>query len=197
LKVSSRRAKQGIGVNEHGVEEVVGERAGPVVSFSVAADQDVAQAAGREGAQGARLLEQRHQLARELGPTEREELDQHDARLHAAERHQDAPVPDLPRALEVAVARAEPVLLHTQRRQRDELDVLGRLDAVGEIAAGEQDDLEVLGQAGAERVGAHQVAEADRMLAVEEQRGLHAATGVTRFAPASSSSLSWASCTGR
>ena len=49
-------------------------------------------------------------------------------------------------------------------------------DALGQLAAAQQHDAEALGEPLAQRVGAHQVAEADRVLAVEEQRRLHAAT---------------------
>ena len=175
LNVSSRRAKRGSRVHEHGVEEARRRAArARSSSLGVAADEDVAQAAGGERAHGARLLEQRHDLAGELRAPEREQLDEHDLRLHAAERHQDAAVAELPRAVEVAVAGAEAVALHAERRERDELDAVRRVDALGQVAAGEQHDLEALREPVAQRVGAHQVAEADRVLAVEEQRGLHA-----------------------
>src|SRR3954468_10405296 len=105
-----------VAVDEDGVEMSVGQLACAVVACRVAADEDVAQAAGGERAQRARLLEQRDELAGELRAAEREQLDEHDLRLDAAERHEDAAVAQLPRALDAqVVAGAEAVALHAER----------------------------------------------------------------------------------
>ena len=112
-----------VGVHEDRVQVRVGELACAVVALGVAADEDVAQAAGLERV--VRGAEQRHDLARELRPPEREQLHEHDLRLDVAQRGQDAVQPDVPRALGgvARIGRSEAVPVHPQRRERDDLDV--------------------------------------------------------------------------
>src|SRR5262249_22674375 len=146
-------------------------------------------------------LEEREELAGELRAAEREQLDEHDRGADVAQRGLDALGADGPGPLgaEAAVVAAEAPALDAQRPQRDELDAGWRRDPRGQLAAHQQHDAEALGQAAAERVGANQVAEPDRVLAVEEQRRPHRATpaSVTRSVAASSSARRCASVSGR
>ena len=163
-------------MDEHGVEVGVGERGGAVVVrllVGARADEDVAQAAGGERAVGARGLEQRHELAGELRAPEREQLDDHGGRPDRAVGGEDALAAHAPRLLErvARVVADEPAALpHAQRRQREHLHAGGRPDRLRQRAAAQQHDAEALGERRAQRVGADQVAEADRVLAVPQQR---------------------------
>ena len=190
--VSSSRAKRGIAVHEHGVEVLVRERRGAVVVgllVGARADEDVAHAARGERAVRARRLEQRHELARELRAPEREQLDEHGDRPHGAERREDplarAPPTPLERVARV-VADEAARRPDAERRQRQHLHAGRRADPFGERPAAQQHDAEALRQRRAQRVGADQVAEADRVLAVAEQRRAvaHATSSPRRAAAA-------------
>jgi hypothetical protein len=166
----------GVGVDEDRVEVRVDQpRRALLVAVLVAppAHEDVAQAARADRAAGARGLEQRHDLARELGPAEREQLDENDRGADAVERVEDAHVALAPGLLDVealVVADEAPVRADAERRQRDDIDAARWRDPVRQRAAAHEHDAEALGQLGAQRVRAHEVPEADRVLAVEEQR---------------------------
>ena len=180
----AERGEARIAVHEHGVEMGVGEpESALVVALLVGArgDEDVAQAARGHGAGRAGALEQRHQLARELGPAEREQLDHHHRRPDAVQRAQEEIPADRPRPLDAEArvmadeARARP---DAERRQRHDLHSRRRRDVRGHRPAAHEHHAEPLGKVRAERVGPGEVAEADRVLAVEEQRrpGAHAAS---------------------
>ena len=92
---------------------------------------------------------------------------------HGTERGEDPLAAHRPRLLDrVArvVADEAAVGADAERRQREHLHAGRRPDALRERAAAQQHDAEALRERPAERVGAHQVAEADRVLAVAEQR---------------------------
>src|SRR5262245_59597379 len=78
-------------------------------------------------------------------------------------------------------------LVVAERREIDEVDSGGHLDASRQSPAVEQRDIEVLGQAVAQGKRPHEMPKAERVLAVEEEAGpAHAATSA--FASATSSS---------
>ncbi len=182
-----------VGVHEHGVEVRLREAGGAFVVRALvgaAAHEDVAQAARGQRAGGAGGLQQRDQLAGELRAPEGEQLDQHRVGAHRAERREDPLLARLPRLLERearVVGHEAALRAHAERRERDDLDAGRRRDLLGQRAAAHQHDPEALGQRRAQRVGAHQVAEPDRVLAVEEDR--HAA--------ASRRGSRWVSAAGR
>ena len=117
--------------------------------------EDVAQAARRERALRARLLEQRDQLAGELRAPEREQLDEHDGGPRARQRCLDPLGAGAPGALGRVARVAAPEAASgpdAQRRQRHQLDAVRRGDPLGQLAAAQQDDTEALGQPVAQRV---------------------------------------------
>ena len=87
-----------------------------------------------------------------------------------------------------------------ERRQRHQLHARGQLEPVGDRTAAQQHDLEAVGQPAAERERAHQVAEADRVLAVEEQARARPHAGLPSASSARASPTRparWASAPGR
>ena len=141
-----------------------------------AADEDVAHAGERRDAVAPGRREQRQQLAGEARAPERPQLDQHHVGSHVGVRGEDPLAPGRPRAGERepgVVADERPRRPDAEGRQRDDLDAGRRGHPVGERAAAHEHDAEALDQRRALRVCAGQVAEADRVLAPEEQRGSH------------------------
>ena len=131
-----------------------------------------------------RLLEQREQLTAELLSPEREQLDQDDARAVAAVGVQDHLPAQVHRPLEAAPAVAadqRPVGRQADRRQRHHLDIPRQRDVPRDAAAAEQDEPEPLRERPGEGERPRQVAEPERVLAVEEECG----TIVAHVTPAS------------
>ena len=167
----------GVRVDQYRVEVLVRHPARAVVVallVASAADQDVAQAAGDEGgvAGRARGPEERHQLARELPASEREELDQQHVGSRGAEGlldHRQAQLDGFLDREPPVPADQRVVGVETQRRQVHDVDRGGLGELRGPRSAVEERDVEVLRQALGQVHRAHQVAETHRLLAVEEQ----------------------------
>ena len=168
-----------VAVHEDAVEVLVGERTRALVVRALvvaATHEDVAHAGEHRDGVASRGLQQGQQLAAELGAPERPQLHEHDARAHRVVRGEDQLAPGRPR-----LGDAEPRVVadecarraDSERRQGDQPHARGREDPVGERAAAHEHDAEAFDQLRAERVRPRQVAEADRVLAPEEQCRLH------------------------
>ena len=175
-KVSSRRAKARVGVHEHEVEELVGRAARALVVAGLVAlgrHEDVAHAADAQGAGVARGLQQRHELDAELLAPEREHLDEHDVGRQPLVGGEDGLLADGQGAVggAPAVQAREPAVeAHADRRQGDHLDPGGDRHVLGHAPALQDDDAEALGERARERERTDEVPEAERVLAVEEDR---------------------------
>ena len=187
-----------VGVHEHEVEPPVGRRRGALVVASLAlaaGDEDVAQAAGdeRPGApRGARSLEQGQELGGELLAPKREQLDHHRPRPDLIEGGEDPPGSQLEGARDLGspvVGDQRPVGPHAERRQRNNPNAGGQRRVGRHRAAAEQGDLEALRERRAQRERPGEMAEAERVLAIQEQRrySAHAATSAAEASVASAS----------
>ena len=173
-----------IGVHDHRVEVAVGEPARAVVVVALVGpgvDQDVAQAADhlrmrspRAAALLAHLANHRQDLAGKLLAPEREQFHQQHGRamlcdgsldqraaLHLGRRDIRA---------RVVAAHQRVAIVHAQRRQVDQFDARRNRDAGWQAPTIEEHDLKVLAQRSGQRKRTGQVADAQRMLAVEHQR---------------------------
>jgi uncharacterized protein (DUF3084 family) len=102
-----------------------------------------------------------------------EQLDQQQRRLRARHGQIDQQAPLGARRLHVQAGVAADhrvAVVHAQRRQVDAIDTVGHGDAVGQAAAVQENDAKALAQRTREREAARQVADAERVLAVEEKR---------------------------
>ncbi len=169
-----------VGVHEHRVEVAVGEPARPVVVVLLVGariDQDVAQAAHhlrRHARLAPRGTDHRQDLVGELLAAEREQLDQQHRRSCAVHRVVDqATTLGAGRGhVEHAVAADHGVaVVHAQRRQVDAFDLpCGTGTPGGSRPPLRNTTRKCARQRLGQREAARQVADAQRVLAVEEQR---------------------------
>ena len=188
-----QRRERRVGVHDDRVERGVepGDRALVVLALAGRAlHEDVPQAADDSrpvGAERGHRVQQRHQLELELPPAERVHLDQQHRRPGLVQRRQQQLGPPRAGLLDLVrrvVADQLAVRVVAERRQVEHAHP-GRHGGPGrEPAAVEQPDVEPLGQTLGQPQRAGQVAEAERMLAVEEQAV--AGHGPTPFSSTSS-----------
>ena len=170
--------KRRVGVHQHRVEVAVGEPARAVVVLLLIApriDQDVAQAARdqrRRTGLVSRGADQRQDLAGELLAPERKQLHQQHRRAMSALCFEDQRKPArlrLGHVVRRVAADHRVAVVHAERRQVDQFDAGRHRQAGRQASAVQEHDMEALGQRCGQRERARQVADAQRVLAVEQQ----------------------------
>ena len=165
-----------IRMDEHGIEVPIDDGARALVVMlliGAAIDEDVAHARDDERLGAQRGIEQRHELAAELPAAEREELDHEHRRRERAKRLLNrrcsggAGLVDRARGIE---RHQTSIDVLGERRQLDDLHRRRRLQPRRLRSSGEQHDSKVGGERSGQRPRALQMSEAERVLAVHQQR---------------------------
>jgi hypothetical protein len=135
-----------------------------------AVDEDVANRADDAATSAGGCLEERQQLRSELHPPEREQLDDDHGGgepLEALEQHRAPAVDDVRDVARRAPERT--VDPGRELRELNDLDSRRRFDACGLRSAPCQRHVEPLAERSREGVRPHEMAEAERVLAMEQQ----------------------------
>lgn len=175
--------KRGVGVDEYAIEVMIGDGHRALVVFLLIAPatyENVSEATNYERARRRRFIcffKHGQQFIRKLLTTEGEQFDEHYARAQRMKRLKND-LPSEPASAinrKSAVAANKPsVRIKPQRREVYHLNPCGQIDPFRQRAAVQEDNSESLGEPGGQSHGTDEMAHAQRVLAVEQDRGLRA-----------------------